>query len=448
MQQPQGENDNRTDARRRRGTSPALASASGGARNEPGATFYGWWIVFFAAIGLFMGYGPVVSFTFGVFFKPLSQEFGWTRAQVSLAFSLSLLVMSLLLPVVGRLVDRFGARKVIVPSVLLFGLGLMSFALLSPHLWHLYAIYLGLGVVGGGTAPIPYSNVLSHWFDKRRGLALGLSMVGLGLGTFIMPALAQQLIEIGGWRWAYVWFGLTVIIIAIPVVALFLKERPQMLGLTPDGEPETRIHTADQEGLSFQEARRTGTFWILVGAFFLMSASVHGCLIHLVPLLTDRGVTPQAAALATSLLGGALLLGRVGAGYVLDHFFASTVALIFFSGAACGFIFLWTGATGVLAFVAAFLIGLGMGAEGDIIAYLVSRYFGLRAFGEIYGYAFSSFTLGGVIGPLLMGIGFDATGSYRFMLGVFVFASLLAAALMTRLGPYRLWQATPVAAAS
>lgn len=392
-----------------------------------------------------MGYGPIVTFTFGVFFKPLSQEFGWSRGQVSLAFSLSLLVMSLLFPLVGRLVDRFGARRVIVPSVFLFGLGLMSFAFLSPHLWHLYALYLLLGVVGGGTAPIPYSNVLSHWFDKRRGLALGVAMVGLGLGAFIMPFWAQRLIELAGWRGAYVYIGLMVMVVAIPVVAVFLKETPQLLGLTPDGELTREAptgHEAQEGGMSAREAWRTDTFWLLISAFFLMSASVHGCLIHLVPLLTDSGVTPQTAALATSLLGGALLLGRVGAGYLLDHFFASMVALGFFSGAAGGFILFWSGATGALVFVAAFLVGLGMGAEGDIIAYLVSRYFGLRSFSEIYGYAFAAFTLGGVVGPLLMGIGFDLTGSYRLVLGAFVFASLLAAALMTRLGPYRLWEAT------
>src|SRR3954451_5813508 len=113
--------------------------------------FYGWWIVLVAAVGLSMSYGPIVTFTFGVFFKPLSQEFGWTRAQVSLAFSLSLLVISFASPFVGRLVDRFGARRVIVPSVLLFGLALISFSLLSANLWHLYAIYLVLGIVGGGT---------------------------------------------------------------------------------------------------------------------------------------------------------------------------------------------------------------------------------------------------------------------------------------------------------
>lgn len=411
--------------------------------------FFGWWIVFVAAIGLFMGYGPIVTFTFSVFFKPLSQEFGWSRAQVSLAFSLSLLVMSIAFPTVGRLVDRHGARKVIVPSVLLFGLGLISFVLLSPRLWHLYVIYIGLGFVGGGTAPVPYSNVLAHWFDKRRGLALGVAMVGLGLGAFIMPSLAQRLIDAGGWRWAYICIGFMVMLVAIPVVALFLKETPQMLGLTPDGEPtESRTAETRKEGLAFLEARRTSTFWIMLGAFFLMSASVHGCLIHLVPLLTDRGISPQSAALAASLLGGALLLGRVGAGYLLDHFFASAVASTFFCGAAFGFVLLWSGMTGSLAFVAAFLVGLGMGAEGDIIAYLVSRYFGLLAFGEIYGYAFAAFTLGGVVGPLLMGIGFDSTGSYRFVLGIFVLASLSAAVLMTRLGPYRLWEPASAVAAS
>src|SRR5262245_49305811 len=239
--------------------------------------FYGWWIVLTAAIGLSMGYGPIVTFTFGVFFKPLSQEFGWTRAQVSLAFSLSLLFISVVSPFVGRLVDRFGARKVIVPSVLLFGLGLISFSLLSTHLWHLYAIYLALGIVGGGTAPVPYSNVISHWFDKRRGLALGLAMVGLGLGTFIMTALAQTLITIGGWRRAYIVIGLMVMAVAIPVVARFLTETPHQLGLVPDGEtgkPVRAERASLKEGMSSAEARRTDTFWFMVGAFFLMSASV------------------------------------------------------------------------------------------------------------------------------------------------------------------------------
>jgi MFS family permease len=411
---------------------------------ESGNSFlYGWWIVFVAAVGLSMGYGPIVTFTFGVFFKLLNQEFGWSRGDISQAFSISLFVMSLVFPFVGRLVDRFGARKVIIPSILLFGLGLMSLSLLSTNIWQLYAVYILLGLVGGGTAPVPYSNVLSHWFDKRRGLALGVAMVGLGLGAFVMPSLAQMLIISQGWRQAYIVFGLMVIVITIPIVGLFFKETPEMVGLRPDGDVinPNYPNTSEQKiGLSAQEARQTHTFWVLVSAFFLMSASVHGCLIHLVPLLTDRGISPQLAAGATSLFGAALLFGRVGAGYLLDHFFASSVALCFFCGTALGLLLLWSGVTGTAAFIAAFLVGLGMGAEGDIIAYLIGRYFGLRAFGEIYGYAFGAFTLGGVSGPLLMGRGFDATGSYSLGLGVFVVVTLIAAGLMTRLGPYRTWE--------
>lgn len=412
--------------------------------------FHGWWIVLVASIGLFMGYGPIVSFTFGVFLKPLITEFGWSRGQVSLAFSLSLLVMSFAFPFVGRLVDRYGARKVIVPSVFFFGLGLISLSLLSANLWHLYAVYIVLGLVGGGTAPVPYSNVISHWFDKKRGIALGLAMVGLGVGTFVMPSLAQLLLTEFGWRQSYIIVGVMVMVVAIPVVALLLTETPRMRGLSPDGE-QSAISLSPKgqplsSGLSAHEARQTSTFWVLVSAFFLMSASVHGCLIHLVPLLTDRGISPQRAAMATSLFGGALLLGRVGAGYLLDRFFASAVAVTFFCGATLGLVLLWSGASGAMAFAAAFCVGLGMGAEGDIIAYLISRYFGLRAFSEIYGYAFGAFTLGGVVGPLLMGKAFDSTGSYGIGLGVFVVASIIAAGLMTRLGPYRTWEATTEAA--
>jgi MFS family permease len=427
---------------------PATAGQTGG------KVFHGWWIVLVAAIGLFTSYGPILSFTFGVFLKSLSQEFGWSRAQISLAFSLSTLTLSGILPLIGKLVDRFGARKVIVPSVLFFGLGVMSFSLLSASLWHFYAIYLLLGLVGGGTTPLPYASVISHWFDKRRGLALGLAMVGLGLGTFIMPSLAQVLITHVGWRYAYILLGLMVIVIAIPVVGLFLEETPQMLGMEPDGETAAHAGAArprsQEYGLSGREAWRTGAFWLMLGGFFLVSTGVHGCLIHLAPLLTDRGISAQNAALATSLLGGSVLLGRVGTGYLLDRFLTSSVAVCFFCGAALGIFLLLSGAAGCLAFVAAVLVGLALGAEGDLMAYGVSRYFGLHAFGEIYGYALAAFGLGAVVGPLLMGMSFDATGSYRLALTVLGGATLTAAGLMARLGSYRAWKPTvaPVVAAS
>jgi sugar phosphate permease len=412
-------------------------------RPREGKIFYGWWIVVVSGIGLFMGYGAIISFSFGVFSNPLGQEFHWSRTEISLAYSLSLIVYCLATPLLGRLIDRIGARKIILPSVLIFGLCLISFQMLSGNLWHFYAIYLVMGLVGGGNSLVPYSGVISHWFDKRRGLALGLAAIGVGLSTFLIPSLAHTLISATGWRGAYTILGLMVTLVTIPVVGFFLVDKPQLMGLLPDGEivPHQELKTppGELEGLTSFAALRTRTFWLLFFAFLLIGISVVGCLIHLVPMLTDRGVSARTAAFATSVLGGAVILGRVVSGYLLDRLFASYVATVFFIGAGIGILILWSGAAGVWAFVGAFLIGMGMGAENDIIAYVVSRYFGLRAYSEIYGYVLISFAMGGIIGPLMMGIGFDRTGSYRVILGVFLVATLLGAVLMTRLGPYRVW---------
>ena len=198
--------------------------------------------------------------------------------------------------------------------------------------------------------------------------------------------------------------------------------------------------------MTFQETWHTGTFWLLVSAFFLISVSFHGYIIHLVPLLTDRGLSAQSAALTVSLAGGAALIGRVGVGYLLDRFFAPYVAVCFFGGFALGIFLLWSGTMGGLVFVAVVLVGLGLGAELDFMPYAISRYFGLRAFGEIYSYTFAAFTLGGVVGPLLMGAGFDATGSYSLVLATFGIAALTAAGLMIGLGPYRVWEVVAEAA--
>jgi len=316
-------------------------------------------------------------------------------------------------------------------------MGLMGLSLVRA-LWHFYLIYALMGLVGGGTAPVPYSTVISRWFDRRRGLALGLMMVGTGLGMFFMPSFAHALIERWGWRQAYLVLGTMVILITIPVVGALLRDSPQAMGLSPDGRPPQPQRREEQkdDGLELAHALRVPTFWLLVVAFFLVSATVHGCLTHLAPMLMDRGVSPQEAAQATSLLGGAVLIGRVVTGYLLDRLYAPRVAMGFFAGTTIGVFLLWSGATHELAFASAFLVGLGMGAEVDIIAYLVSRYFGLRAFGSIYGYAFAAYILGGLAGPLAMGVGVDRTGAYQWPLGSFLIAMALAIGLMWRLGPY------------
>jgi MFS family permease len=401
--------------------------------------FYGWVIVFTAGIGLLLGYAPVFVYSFSIFIKSLAQDFHSSRTSISFAFTLANLMQSVCAPLFGRLVDRFGARKVVVPSTVIFGLVLISFKYSSTSIWHLYAFFIVIGLIGTGTAPVPYGIVVSRWFDKRRGLALGLMMLGLSSGAILLPPIAQHLIIRFGWRTAYAVVGFVVLVVSVPIVGIFLKDSPEKMGLQPDGVLNLTTRSAERSnepGVTWRVARRQPTFWFMASAFFLVGASVHACVIHLVPMLTDHGISVERAAFASSLLGVALLIGRVFSGFFLDRFFGPYVAILLFSGVAVGISLLWAGVGGGLALLAAFLVGLGMGAEADIIAYLTGRYFGLRSFGEIYGYLFATFTLAGALGPVLMGVGFDHLGSYRAPLLFFLVATLVATALLTRLGPY------------
>jgi MFS family permease len=401
--------------------------------------FYGWWVVLASAVGLFWG-PPVTVFCFPVFLKPLMQDFHAGRAAVSLGFTLHLLAIAVSAPLAGWLIDRYGSRKVILLATSMFGSILLLNRPFSANLSRFYFFNIALGLVGNGVGPLPYGKLLSLWFDRSRGLALGLMMVGIGSGAMIMPSVAQQLIAKFDWHTAYAVLGGAVLLIAIPVVAAFLREKPQDLGLLPDGALQKNVVAgsgAVVPGLSPLDAWGTKTFWLMVCAFFLVSASVQGCMIHLAAMLSDRGISPKAAALGSSVAGAAVLLGRVGTGYLLDRFFAPKVAAAFFGGAAVGICLLWTGGTAAILFVGALFVGLGLGSELDLIAFLISRYFGLRAFGRVYSSAFAAFALAGALGPLIMGTGFDSTGSYRVPLASFLAATLLATALMTCLGPYR-----------
>jgi MFS family permease len=401
--------------------------------------FYGWWIVGAAAVGLFWAV-PITVYSFAVFLKPLMQDFHASRTAVSLAFTLKLIVGALSTPSVGWLIGRYGDRKVILTASAVFGVVLLSNKPFSGTLRHFYFFYAGLGLLIQGMGPLPYGHVVSHWFDRHRGLALGVMMVGIGSGAMIMPSFAQGLIAHYGWHAAYAILGGLVLLIPIPVVAAILKEKPQDLGLLADGAESglgAAPHGAGSDGLSRYEAWHSRTFWLMVCAFSLVSVSVQGCLVHLSAMLTDRDIAVQTAALGASVAGAAVLIGRVGTGYLLDRFFGAYVAALFFGGAAAGIGLLIVGRALPIAFTGAFLVGLGLGAEVDVIAYLVSRYFGLRSFAEIYSLVFGAFALAGAFGPLLMGAGFDLTGSYRVPLVAFFAATLIAVLLMTRLGPYR-----------
>jgi len=386
----------------------------------------GWWVVAVSAAGLSVSAGTVVVYTFAVFLKPLTHDFHWSRSQVSLAVSLLNLMVCLGSPAAGRLVDRFGGRVIILPSIALLGLTLAALYFLTPHLWHLYLLYSIAGLVGLGATSLTYSRVVAGWFDQQRGFALGVTSSGIGLGSFIMPSLAQAVIGATDWRHAYLILGLIVLAVPLPLVALFLRDAPL------SRKPASHEIVPDKAG-----ALRTRVFWQMVIQFFVISACVNGVMAHLSALLTDLGVTLQGAAFAISLFGAAAFVGRVATGYLVDRFFAPYVMVTLFTGAALALVLLAGGASGMTASLAAILMGFGVGAEADVMPYLVSRYFGLRALGELFGYIFSAYTLGVAVGPVLMGAGFDSTGSYRTPLAILAIALIAATAATLTLPRYK-----------
>ena len=402
--------------------------------------FYGWWIVLTSAFAVFWG-APITVYSFSVFFKSLTQDFHATRAAVSLAFSFCSIAQAICTPFVGWLIARFGTRRVVVPAAVMFGLILLSIRVLSGGIGQFYVFYVASALAASvGFGPLAYGNVVSFWFDRRRGLALGLTMLGTGCGAMIVPPFAQLLISHFGWRSAYAILGLAVLLVPLPIVAVFLKEKPQVMGLLPDGVASAGVAArapADTVGLTVSEAWRNAAFWLMVCAFFFVGASVQGCIVHTAAILSDRGVSVHKAALGSSVLGAAVMIGRVSTGYLLDCLFATRLAACFFVCVAAGVGLFLFGGPPWLAFLGAFLIGLGLGAEIDIIPYLVGRYFGLRWFAQIYSVILGTFILSGAVGPLLMGWSFDLTHSYQASLFAFLVTTLSAALLITRLGPYR-----------
>lgn len=401
--------------------------------------FYGWLIVLVCAIGLFLG-APLMVFSFSVFFHSLVVDFHASRAAVSFAFSLFNIVGALWLPGTGMLIDRFGAKRVILVSTLVYGLALCSALLVGTGLWQLYLLFTILGIaMASGPSPVSPGVVISHWFDRHRGLALGLAMMGIGIGAIVVPILTQRLIAHFGWRMMFAIFGGATLLVPLPIVAALLQNDPQQRGLRPDGDeqiPASHLPQPDKQGLSWHEIWHHPTFWIMICIFSLAGASVHGAVLHMSSIFTDRAVSAERAALVTSLVGAAVLLGRIGSGLLLDYLFAPRVAMLFYGGTTLGIAILCNGTSGNIASFAAFLVGLGMGAEVETMGYMISRYFGLRAFGTAFGHAFAAFMISGAAGVMLMGAGYDRFHSYAVPLAGFCGAMILVLILLTRLGPY------------
>lgn len=387
-------------------------------------TYSGWLVVAAAFCGVMVSFGSLLVFTFSIFVKPLTAEFGWTRESVSNAFGIAAMTVAACSPVLGRLLDRYGPRRVVLPCMVIFGAAFASLSLLTPSLAHFYPTFFVLGVVGNGTTQMGYSRAVSTWFIERRGFALAIVVAGAGAGSIVFPALAQWLISAYGWRTAYQVLGALVFIVGLPLSILFLREKPS----ERTGSVES--------GSSVSEGLRSRAFWLLVATLMLSSIAVNGAVAHLSPMLTDRGLSAASAAVAVSVLGAASLSGRLLTGLLLDRFFGPKVSFVLLSGVAAGIFLLAKATNAGSAIVATALIGLGLGGEADVTPYLLTRYFGLRRFSTLYGLTWTAYAIAGAIGPVMMGRVFDMTRSYGSMLLLLSAMTLASAFLMLLLPPY------------
>ena len=403
----------------------------------PSRVFYGWWMVL--VCGIAMAAGPIlITGTFSLFIKPLAETFAWSRGDISFGFSLVAFIIAFYAPVLGILIDRFGPRAVIMSGAVVFGAGFCSFWFLSNSLWQFYGSYLLTALGGASLTSLPFATIISRWFTRQRGIALGFMGTGVFLGGMYAPPLVTHIITTADWRWAYVTLGLIVWCVAFPMTLFFLSDSPQDKGLRPLGEGEageaSTTHHASNLSMTLAEARRTLPFWCMAVSFALLSAVSHAAITHFAPLLTDKGLSPQQAATALMLLSAMGVLGRIIAGYLVDRLPAHLVAAGLFLGVVLGLVAAFGAEDLPQAFIFAAMIGLGFGAETDLMPYLIAQHFGLSSFGRIFGCIYGAFAFGGMLGPLLMGKVFDATGSYHLALSILIPATVISAALMLPLG--------------
>jgi MFS family permease len=387
-----------------------------------------WWTVVATAIGLSVGNGAMASYSFGTFIKTIADENGWSRAAVSGAVGLYMGALALGTPAFGAMADRFGLRGPAIISITIFAIliGSVSFVTTLPMFLALFAM---MGLTSGGATPLPYAKAISLRFDTRRGLALGLGTAGVGAGGVLLPQISAYLLRHYGWRGGYVGLGVLAFVVAVP--AAYFGLRPQFAaGAAP------QLKAATVQAPPTRHVARDWRLWLIAVPVFFVTLANTGALLHLVSLLTDRGLTVSQATRVVSMAGAAALLGRATAGYLMDAFFGPWVAAATFLVSAIGIGLLALNGPQWVAMVGTICIAFSLGAESDTVGYLVGRYFGLPTYGRVYGYVFSLFALGSGLGTYAMGFCYDLVGSYRPALVISAALVVGSAATIASLGPY------------
>ncbi|WP_374574701.1 MFS transporter [Phenylobacterium sp.] len=403
--------------------------------------FRGWTVVAATAFALVISGTTFAAGTFGVLTARWGKVFHWGQDEMALGLSIFLISATLAVPVVGRVVDRFGSRRVAMAGIAAMAAVMAAGVAIGGSVASLYLFYAAIGITGAFTNPVVYLRALSLWFDKRRGLALGLAVAGQGIGGAILPTLVERLMEVFDWRVCLLILAGAMVVVIGPVVALCIKDDPAEVGETADGiapDPDAPVPAGPLPGLTLQEALGQRSFWLILLVLGLFGVASYALLGHGVYLLTEvRSLSLREAAMLQSISGMSLLLGRVAFGYLMDRVHAPLVGaagVLMTTGAAV--LLLRLDSFGPLAFAWAVMVGASTGAETDLLSLLVGRYFGKRALSQIYSWHNVAFLVGAAVGPPLFGLGLHVTGGATIpILGVGAVA-FVAALLLLLLGPY------------
>lgn len=407
--------------------------------NQPlkggGRFFYGYLVV--GASLLIMSMMWAVYYAFGVFFKPVLNEFGWTKAMTSGAFSLAAMMNGSLTVAVGGLTDKFGPRMVMTVCGLFLGLGFMLMSQISAifHLYLFYGILVGAGMSGSF---IPLTSTVARWFFKRRGLMTGIVAAGSGVGALIGPVVASRLIPIYGWRMSYAILG-SITLLTVVLAAQLIKRDPTQVGQVPYGENQMKQGESNLrvEGFSLRQAVYSAQFWVFFTTGFCYGYCVFAIVVHITPHAIESGISAVRAANILATVGGLAILGKVMIGRVGDIVGTRRTLILGFILMSVALIWLVPAKMAWMLFLIAGLFGFAYGGISVSHSPLVAELFGLRSHGLIFGVFGISVSLGGAMGPLLTGYLFDVTNSYQmaFLLcSVISLTGILFAAFLRQSG--------------